>query len=135
MTINMRNRLSTVPNEMLRARECKALENVELRATLEQAVEKANLNVTERMALNKKFFPNGGGFKLFPTDTNYGEFNLYLKKGTPATDEFVKAAESVEIPEHICRIKQHVYRSSKSSYSQNLQNALNKLKRVLQGNI
>ena len=118
----MFNRFATVRDEMFRPIECKALENAELRATLEKAVEDANLNVTERMALNKKFFPNGDGFKLFPTDTNYCEFNFYLKKGSPVTDEFVKAAESV-IPEY------------QISYSQNLQNALKKLKRVLEGNI
>ncbi len=123
MTINMFNRFATVRDEMLQPIECKALENAELRATLEKAVEDANLNVTERMALNKKFFPHGDGFKLFPTDTNYGEFNFYLKKGSPVTDEFIKAAETITIPEY------------QRSYSQNLQNALKKLKRVLQGNL
>ena len=79
MTINMFNRFATVRDEMLQARECKALENAELRATLEKAVEDANLNVTERMALNKKFFPNGGGFDLFTASKELPTYTLYLK--------------------------------------------------------
>ena len=120
---------------MLQARECKALENAELRATLEQAADKANLNVTERMAINKKFYPNGGGFRLFPTDTNLCEYTLYYKKGCPDTDEFIKQTQSLKIPENICRIKQSVHRSSKNCYEKNLENAIKKLKQVLKGNI
>ena len=131
----MFNRLSDVPSAMLEPREDRALENVELKTALEQAADKANLNVTERMALNKKFYPNGGGFSLFPKDSNFGQYTFYYKKGSSDSDEFIKEVQSVKIPENICRIKQSIYKSSKNSYEQNLQNALKKLKRVLQGNI
>ena len=56
------------------------LENKELRIALEQAVDAANLNLTERMAINKQFFPNGDGFKLVPPDTDVVEITTYYKK-------------------------------------------------------
>ncbi len=137
MTINMFNRFSTVQDEMLEARECKALENAELRATLEKAVEDAHLNVTEIMALNKKFFPNGGGFDLFTKSKELPTYTLYLNKDDKITDKFTKEALDVaqKTPGGAMAIDSFPLNPGESSYAQNLQIALKKLKRVLQGNI
>ncbi|MCD7780032.1 MAG: hypothetical protein LUH05_05100 [Candidatus Gastranaerophilales bacterium] len=113
------------------------IENVELRTALEQAVENADLYVTERMALNKKFYPNGGGFELFSKNNDEPPVFMFYsnKKGGKSSDSFTKEVESIKIPEDICRIKTGVRNSSKSNYQANLDNALRKLKNVLKGNI
>ena len=73
------------------------IENVELRATLEKAVEDAKLNVTERMALNKKFFPNGGGFNLFPEGIRVPKFNTFYRPGQVEADAFTKEVQAIKI--------------------------------------
>lgn len=123
------------PVGLIRGKESTTLENVELRATLEKAVEDAQLNVTERMALNKKFFPNGGGFELFPKNQTVPEFTFYQKKGSLGLDSFSKEVQAVKIPEDICRISQRVRRSSKGCFQKNYENAMKKLKQVLSGKI
>lgn len=111
------------------------IENVELRATLEKAVEDAKLNVTERMALNKKFFPNGGGFNLFPEGIRVPKFNTFYRPGQVEADAFTKEVQAIKIPEDICLKKEHIMKSSKGNFQANLDNALKKLRKVLNGNI
>lgn len=99
---------------------------------LEQAVDSADLNVTERMALNKKFFPHGGGFELFPKTKNAASFNIFWEEGaSPLKDTFTREVEQLKLPEHVCRIKKRYFRSSKSNLQANLDNALKKLKKAV----
>jgi hypothetical protein len=98
---------------------------------LENAVNKAGLNVTERLALNEVYFPNGGGFDLFPSAPVYTK-NIFIKKNTnPDDDMFIQKTKALEYPEHVCRIITKTYRSSKDSLEANLDNAIKKLKRIL----
>lgn len=108
------------------------IENFELRETLNQAVEDAGLNVTERMALNEKFFPNGGGFELFPKNVQVPQFNIFYQKGgSGEVDSFTREIEKLKIPDDISQQKTHIFRSSKSCFQANLDNALKKLGNVL----
>ena len=100
------------------------------KAMLENAVNKAGLNVTERLALNEVFFPNGGGFDLFPSAPVYTK-NIFIKRNTnPDDDMFIQKTKALEYPEHVCRIITKTYRSSKDSLEANLDNAIKKLKKV-----
>ncbi len=107
------------------------IENVELRAMLDKAVDDAKLNVTERMALNKRFFPNGGGFELFPKNVRVPQFNYFHKPGELVKDSFTREVQALEIPEDVSRIKEYMLKSSKGNFRANLDNALKKLKKVL----
>ena len=98
---------------------------------LRKAVDKADLNVTERMALNEVFYPNGGGFELFPDAPIYTK-NIFIKRNSnPDDDMFIKKTESLSYPEHVCRIITNTYLSSKDSLQANFDNAIKKLKKVL----
>ncbi len=106
-------------------------ENTELKVDLQRAVEKAELNVTERMALNKQFYPNGGGFDLFSKNENTAKFNLFYVPGeTTFDDSFTKEIRNLKLPEEICKTQERIMPSSKSNFQTNLDNALNKLKKV-----
>lgn len=107
------------------------IENVELRAALDKAVEDANLNVTERMALNKMFYPNGGGFELFPKNVQVPVFNMFHKPGQVFQDSFTKEVDSIKIPEYVSRVNERTLRSSKGNFKANFDNAIKKLKKVL----
>ncbi len=108
-----------------------SIENLYRRFELEDAVERADLNVTERMALNRKFYPNGGGFNLFPENVPIYKFNMYYKKGSlPEEDTFTKEIESLTLPEHVCRVQKRTYVSSKYNFSSNLDNAIKKLREI-----
>ncbi len=134
--MNVKGVAEVIPMGLIKGYNPKqTIENVELRATLEKAVEDAKLNVTERMALNKKFFPNGGGFNLFPDNIEIPHFNIFYKPGQSDIDSFTKEVFSVKIPENICRRKSHILKSSKGNFQANFDNALKKLKKVLDGNI
>ncbi len=119
------------PVGLIKGREYRTLDSVEIKATLDKAVDDAHLNVTERLALNKEFFPNGGGFELFPKNVSVPEFTFYYKKGSAAVDEFTREAETVKIPDRISRISQTVRRSNKNCFEKNLENAISKLKSVI----
>lgn len=113
-----------------------SLENVELRATLEKAVDDANLNVSERLALNKKFFPNGGGFPLLKKNAESAEITEFYKKGRElASDTFSKDISELKIHGEVPVVKLSVTKSSKSNFQTNLSNALKKLKKVLNGSM
>ncbi len=98
---------------------------------LDNAANKAGLNVTERLALNEVFYPNGGGFDLFPSAPVYTK-NIFIKRNTnPDDDMFIQKTKALGYPEHVCRIITKTYRSSKDSLEANLDNAIKKLKKVL----
>lgn len=107
-------------------------ENVELRASLEKAVEDADLSTSERWALNKKFYPNGGGFELFPKGKDTAVFSYHLKPDKFEQDVFKK----IEIPERInMLITEADFKKSADTYKDNLASALKKLGKVLKGKI
>ena len=107
-------------------------ENVELRATLEKAVDDADLTTSERWALNKKFYPNGGGFELFPKGKDTAVFSYHLKPGKLERDMF----EQIEIPKGINMVITEVdFKKSANTYKDNLSSALKKLGKVLKGKI
>ena len=107
-------------------------ENVELRATLEKAVDDADLTTSERWALNKKFYPNGGGFELFPKGKDTAVFSYHLKPGKLERDVF----EQIEIPKGINMVVTEVdFKKSANTYKDNLSSALKKLGKVLKGKI
>ncbi len=108
------------------------LDNIELRVTLEKAVEDADLNVTERAALNHKFFPHGDGFKLFPLDKDTAEFSIYKKDDDDKFDDpFSRELKEIKCPEHVTTIDAQTCYSKQGNYLQNLNNALKKLYDVL----
>lgn len=107
-------------------------ENVELRATLEKAVDDADLTTSERWALNKKFYPNGGGFELFPKGKDTAVFSYHLKPGKLERDVF----EQIEIPKGINMVITEVdFKKSANTYKNNLSSALKKLGKILKGKI
>ncbi len=107
-------------------------ENVELRATLEKAVDDADLTTSERWALNKKFYPNGGGFELFPKGKDTAVFSYHLKPGKLERDVF----EQIEIPKGINMVITEVdFKKSANTYKDNLSSALKKLGKILKGKI
>ena len=83
------------------------------------------------MALNKKFYPNGGGFNLFPENVQIHKFNIFHQRGAmPESDTFTKEIEQLEIPEHVCRVKKKTFFSAKDNFTANLDNAIKKLRKV-----
>ena len=103
------------------------LENKELRIALEQAVEVANLNLTERLAINKQFFPKGDGFKVVPLDKDVLEITTYYKKDEAEFDDFAQEAMKIAIDNGNGLIKETVKPSKKGNFQTNLDNALAKL--------
>ncbi|MGM9994366.1 MAG: hypothetical protein ACI37R_06525 [Candidatus Avigastranaerophilus sp.] len=115
-----------------------SLENVELRVALEKAVDDANLNVSERLALNKKFFPNGGGFPLVNKNVSIPEVTEFYQKGKGLEqDSFSRELSDVELELQGKNgiIYTLMQKSPKDNFQTNLENALNKLKEVLKGHI
>lgn len=125
------------PVGLIKGRESRTLENVELRATLDKAVEDAGLNVTEILALNERFFPNGGGFDLFTKSKELPTYTLYLNKGDKITDKFTKEALDVaqKTPGGAMAIDSFPLKPGKTCFQENLDSALKKLYKVLKGNI
>ena len=114
----------------------KSLDSVELRVALEKAVDDANLNVSERMALNKKFFPNGGGVPLFKEGETTPRITTYYKKGQkPGQDKFSKQIDNLKQLDKFEYTCHKTEKSDKGNYKTNLKNALNKLGSVLKGNL
>ena len=103
------------------------LENKELRIALEQAVDAANLNLTERMAINKQFFPNGDGFKLVPPDTDVVEITTYYKKDETELDDFAQDAMQIAAASGKDLVRETIKPSKKGNFQANLDNALAKL--------
>ena len=108
-----------------------SVENAELRIALEQAVEVAGLNLSERLALNKEFFPKGDGFKIAPLDKDVVEITTYYKKDEAEFDDFAQEAMKIAIDSGNGLIKETVKPSKKSNFQANLDNALAKLYDVL----
>ena len=127
--------ITEIPSGLIKP-QAPSLENVELRAALEKAVEDANLNVSERFALNQKFFPNGGGFNLAPASKAPIEYTLFCRKGENINqDTFTKELLAQDVDNPTGLTKEMLRRSSKGNFQTNLDNALEKLKKVLTGNI
>lgn len=98
---------------------------------LENAADKAGLNVTERLALNKMFYPNGGGFKLFP-DVPVQTINIFYKRNSnPEADEFIRETKELKFPNRVCRVQWNERLSKNDSFHTNLNNALKKMKSIL----
>ena len=117
-------------DEFLRCNE--SIYDIEEKDIIEQAVKDANLNVTERMALNETFFPNGGGFELFPDSVYEHESTIYYNPIIPPErDEFINKTMSLKVPDDVSIYKYIFKEGKKSSLALNLESALSKLKNVL----
>ncbi len=125
----------TVPSGLMEdvfSRSNKSIKDVELQDIIERAVKDAHLNVTERMALNATFFPNGGGFELFPNDVREHEAVLYYNPlNPPESDEFLNEALHLQVPENVSFYKYKFVEGEKTTLMSNLETALSKLKNVL----
>ena len=117
------------PSGLIRkpANRRQSVENAELRIALEQAVDAAGLNLTERMAINKQFFPNGDGFKLVPPDTDIVEITTYYKKNDTELDDFAAEAMQIAAESGNEMVRETVKPSKKGNFQTNLENALSKL--------
>lgn len=104
-----------------------SVENKELRIALEQAVDAADLNLTERMAINKQFFPKGDGFKLVPPDTDVIEITTYYKKDETELDDFAQEAMQIAAASGNDLVHEAVKQSKKGNFQTNLESALSKL--------
>ena len=104
-----------------------SVENAELRIALEQAVDAAGLNLTERMAINKQFFPNGDGFKLVPPDPDVVEITTYYKKDETELDDFAQDAMQIAAASGKDLVRETIKPSKKGNFQANLDNALAKL--------
>ena len=106
--------------------------DIELKDILEKAVKSAHLNVTERLALNEKYFPNGGGFELFPDDVYEHQSTLYYKATTPVeADKFLNKALNLNVPDNVCLHQIIIKEGKKPCLDSNLETAMLKLKNVL----
>ena len=106
-------------------------QDIKNRKMLEKAVDDAELNITERMALNKRFFPNGGGFNIFP-NIPVQTINIFYKRNSnPEDDEFIRETKQLEFPNRVCRVKWNERLSKKDSFQANLDNAIKKLRKTL----
>ena len=105
------------------------IENAELRIALEQAVDAADLNLTERLALNKEFFPQGNGFKIIPPNEDILELTTFITEDG-VQDEFSEEAWEIAMrnPDGIYKVT--IAKSDKNSFQTNLDNALEKLYKV-----
>lgn len=105
------------------------IENAELRIALEQAVDAADLNLTERLALNKEFFPQGNGFKIIPPNEDILELTTFITEDG-VQDEFSEEACEIAMrnPDGIYKVT--IAKSDKNSFQTNLDNALEKLYKV-----
>ena len=130
MNVN-NNNFQVIPSGLLRKVPLQdaALRNIELKLTLDKAVDEADLNVTERLALNEEFFPNGGGFDLFKDNQQELQMNIFFNNNSK--DEFTKTISEIEIPENVSYMDVKFIKSSKSNLQANLENALKKLADVM----
>lgn len=97
------------------------------------------MNVTERWALNKGFFPDGGGFPLLKKGEDVAEFSLY---SSPEKHHYLSM--KTQVPERIDNITDTFLRTLddknikdnlKDTYEGNLKSALKKLGKILKGKI
>ena len=108
----------------------KTPKDIEDRMYLQYAIDKADLNVSERLAINEAFYPNGGGFDLFQKDKSEAEVILYKNGKDDEQDEFTKELIQIEVPKNVSfNIKTQT--SQKGNFETNLTNALNKLKKMI----
>ena len=127
------NVIGILPGSLKKGYACKydrsqTIENVELRETLDKAVKDAHLSTSEIYALNKKFYPNGGGFNIFPNGKDIVQINYYSNKEDKFTHELNKIVEEAS-PDVINMTM--IPRKSGSNFTQNLAHAYKKLAQVL----
>lgn len=127
------NVIGVVPGSLKKGYACKydrslTIENVELKETLDKAVKDAKLSTSEIYALNKKFYPDGGGFNLFPLGKDVVQLNYYSNKEDRFTHELNKIVEDASPDVVELRMTP---RKSGSNFTQNLAQAYKKLAQVL----
>ena len=109
-----------------------SLENVELRTALSQAVDAANLNVSERAALNHAFYNGEQVFPLFKKGEQIASINYFHKNGEiGVNDSFTKEVMSIKVPEDVSIVKEKYMTSQKGNFQANLDNALKKLRQIV----
>ncbi|MBE7704926.1 MAG: hypothetical protein E7Z90_03820 [Cyanobacteria bacterium SIG29] len=123
-----------IPSGLIRPKQDKKMtvENAELKIALQQAADNADLNLTERLAINKKFFPDGDGFDTTPKYDDILEITTYYKKDSDEKDNFNEEALELALRTTDGVVKDTHRQSSKSSFQTNLENALKKLAKVVQ---
>lgn len=126
-----RNTQRSIPVGNIRP-QGESIENVELRQTLLKAVEDANLNLSERMALNQTYFNGEKVIPLFPRGKKEAQITTFHKKNdTRLSDSFTKEVNAVKKPANVSTIRQRFSVSLFGDLETNLNNALAKLKKVL----
>lgn len=97
-----------------------------LKDKVQEAAAKAGLNLSETLALNKKF-----GLNLeYTPQKDIVEITGFIKKNSKQPDAFLKECFE-EAQRYGAIISEKVKVSSKGSFSTNVANALKKLKQVL----
>ncbi len=111
-------------------RRTRTPKDVEDRMYLQYAVDKANLNVSERLAINEAFYPNGGGFDLFQKGAEEANAVIYSNGANDFQDTFTRELLEIEIPDGIA-FKVRTQKSAKGNFETNLAMAISKLKEVI----
>ncbi|MBQ3641684.1 hypothetical protein II906_07165 [bacterium] len=108
------------------------IEDADDRMYLQYAVDKAGLNVTERLAINEKFFQNSDGFDLFQKGKDFAEAVIYLNDGEAEAlkDSFTRLLTDVSIPDGI-KYTVITKKSDKGNFEANLDSAIKKLQEAL----
>lgn len=110
----------------------KAIDIFETKDFLKKAADNAHLNVTERLALNEEFFPEGGGFELFPDNVYEHESVIYLTKQRDLLkDEFTQKILHMEVPDNVNVHRLSIEHAKEPSFQMNLKNAILKLSYAL----
>ena len=98
-----------------------------LKQKIQDTVKKADLNLSEIMALNKKF-----DLDLEYTPKNdVVEFTTYIKNNAKTQDSFIKECFDTALALKGGIVSESCIHSSKNSFQGNLSEALKKLKNVL----
>ena len=110
----------------------KTVENTELRVALEQAVDEADLNVSERLAINEAFFPKGDGFAPIPKDRDILEITTYYNiDGKRSEDDFAHRAFEIAADHGDKIVKENFVLSAKCNRKGNFDKAIEKLSKVI----
>ena len=111
-------------------RRTRTPKDVEDRLYLQYAVNKANLNVSERLAINEAFYPNGGGFDLFQKGAEEANAVIYSNGTNDFQDTFTRELLKMKVPDGVAyRVK--TQKSDKGNFETNLAMAISKLKEVI----
>ncbi len=102
---------------------------IALRSYIKDAAQKANLDLSEVNALNKKF---GLELEYKPQ----GEYIHFTRYGYTKSDEFIKqcSQDALELSKKMgLAVRESIRHSSKDSLEMNLTSALQKMKNILKG--